>query len=58
MQVLQRGHDVTVRLGVFLGRMRRWEGARRFEDVTLGAELLDGVAARVTFWGVCDLVIQ
>lgn len=41
VQILERGHDVAVRLGVLLGRVCRREGARRGEGVARRAEVRD-----------------
>ena len=53
-QVVDRGHDVRMRLGVVQGRGAAGEGRGAPEPAVGGAEVADGVAAGVSGGGVGD----
>ena len=53
-QVVDRGHDVRMRLGVVQGRGAAGEGRGTPEPAVRGAEVADGVAAGVPGGGVGD----
>lgn len=53
-QIVDRGHDVRMRLGVVQGRGAAGEGRGTPEPAVRGAEVADGVAAGVSGGGVGD----